>query len=159
MKLVPVDPKDETHLKALYLLLEERPIEASISHQEMPTWEDHVRFVERTVPHRIEEGEMLHRYSYEDWCLIDCEGQCAGPKRYGDVVGCVYLTRANEIGVSVFRDYQRLGIGPHAVRLLMEKHGRRRYLANCNPANEPSRKMFEKLGFKLLQVTYALEAE
>jgi RimJ/RimL family protein N-acetyltransferase len=39
----------------------------------------------------------------------------------------------------------------------MKEWGGGQFYANINPANEPSRKMFEKLGFRLVQHTYALE--
>lgn len=140
MKLVPVKERIDA-VEVLYALLSERTPEQSISHKGMPSWDEHCRFVE-SAP-------------YADWCLIDCEGECSGPKRYGDIVGAIYLTAANEIGVSVFRDYQCLGIGAAAVKLFMAKHGSRRYLANVNPANEASKALWRKLGFNLLQETYA----
>ena len=136
MKLIPVDPGNEAHLRDLYDLLEERPAEASISHRRMPTWKQHQNFVATS--------------DYLDWCLIQ---NAAG------IVGAVYLTRANEIGIGIFREFQGHGYGPNAVVMMMMKHGERNYYANINPANEPSRKMFERLGFKAVQHTLALEAK
>lgn len=147
MKLVPVDSSNETHLEALYDLLAERTPEQSISHKEMPSWGQHERFVRDMTPKRLEDGELYYIASYEDWCLI-CIPQ--------GIIGAVYLTRVSEIGVSLFGKATRLGLGLEAVRMMMEKHGHRRYLANINPANEASRKMFEALGFKHIQDTYEL---
>ena len=149
MRLIPVDPKNETHLKALYQLLEEREPWQSISHKKMPTPTQHEIFVQRMVPegHCAAAGED----GYAAWYLVT--------EMDSRIVGCIYLTERDEIGVSISKADQGTGWGEAAVRMLMKGHGERRYLANCNPANEPSRKMFEKLGFKLIQVTYALEVE
>ena len=145
MKLIPVDPSNEAHLRALYDLLAERPVEASISHKKMPTWEEHKEHVAAMTNPASERAHL-------DWCLI--EG--LKPPR---VVGSVYLSANNEIGISIFRQYQGMWLGPDAVVMMMMKHGERNYYANINPANEASRKMFEKLGFKLIQYTLALEAK
>lgn len=149
MKLIPVDPENETHLSALYTLLAERPAAASISHKTMPPWDAHVRFVKRMVPwgHCVAAGEE----GYAAWCFVT--------EMDSHIVGSVYLTDRDEIGVSIFKAEQGAGWGEAAVRMLMKEHGARRYLANINPGNEASRKMFEKLGFKLVQYTYSLEVE
>lgn len=139
MKLIPVDPANEEHLRVLYDLLTERPAAANISHKKMPTWKQHQEFVAHC--------------DYFDWCLIQ---EDHGLRSY-TWLGAVYLTRANEIGISVFNYVQNHGHGPNAVVMMMMKHGERNYYANVAPNNEASRKMFAKLGFKLIQVTYALE--
>ena len=151
MRLIPVNPNNETHVKALYMLLQEREPWQSISHREMPTFTRHELFVADKVPHSLEEGEMRHRYSYAAWYLVT--------EMDSRIVGSIYLTRANEIGVFIFKADQGVKWGEAAVQMLMKEHGPRRYLANINPANEASRKMFEKLGFKTVQHTLALEAE
>ena len=144
MKLIPISEHPDA-ARILYDLLAERSPEASISHKKMPTWEEHLAFI--------------HSQPYADWCLV--EGAYHGgisPPTY-PIVGAVYLTRNNEIGVAVFRNLRGVGWGSQAVRMMMEKHGERRYFANVAPGNEPSRRMFEKLGFKHVQNTYALEVE
>jgi RimJ/RimL family protein N-acetyltransferase len=146
VKLIPVDPYDRRHCHALYELLAERTPAQSISHKELPTWEDHVAFVQRMG----QRGAHPDEECYEAWYLVELGSF---------IIGSVYLTDRSEIGVSIFYEKQRDGYGLEAVKLLMEKHGHRRYLANVAPTNEPSRKMFEKLGFKLVQHTFALEAE
>jgi RimJ/RimL family protein N-acetyltransferase len=120
----------------LYDLLAERTEAQSISHREMPTRKQHSAFI------------LGHPYL--SWCFIKCAER--------GIVGSVYLTRQNELGVSVFRKYQRMGYGELAVRGMMEIWGTgSRFLANINPANEASAEMFKKLGFKLVQHTYALD--
>lgn len=116
----------------LYELLKERTPEQSISHRKMPTWEEHVEFVQSRP------------YSY--WYLIELSGL---------IVGATYLTRQREIGISLYRGYQGNGYGRQAVNILREKHPGR-ILANVNPNNTPSRKFWESMGGELLQVTYEL---
>jgi RimJ/RimL family protein N-acetyltransferase len=118
----------------LYKLLEEREPSMNISHRAMPTWPEHCKFIA---------GQP-----YSAWYLIKSEGA---------YIGAVYLTRSNEIGVGILVRWRGLGFGPRAVRALMRKHGRRRYLANINPLNKQSIEMFQHMGFLLIQQTYALE--
>ena len=137
MKLIPVsEHPDATQI--LWDLLAERPAYANISHKQMPTWHEHAEFVRCQNP-------------YEAWYLIEETPHI--------VVGAIYLTFANEIGVGIFQKYQQCGYGSDAVVLLMMQHGERNYLANIAPLNQTSMHMFEKLGFKPIQVTFALEAK
>ncbi len=124
----------------LYHLLAERPAEANISHREMPTYDDHVAFV-RSHPYFV-------------WYIIEVDGAKAGS---------IYLTKqgqpgfaGDEIGISVLAEHQRKGVASKAVRELMQLHPRKRYLANIAPKNRASKKMFESIGFDLLQHTYEL---
>lgn len=151
MKLLPISEYPD-HAKILYDLLAERPAEASISHKAMPTWEEHLEFIGQK-PGAWGSGRA---HPYQAWYIAQ---EWLSHDDGMQVVGSVYLTNANEIGVSVFAKYQGHGFGEEAVRMLMELHWPRRFLANVAPGNEPSRRMFEKLGFKLIQQTLALEAE
>lgn len=116
----------------LYELLEDRPEEANISHREMPTWDEHISFIESRP--------------YEAWYLIVGE--------VPDILGTVYLTKNDEIGISLFSRYRGAGLAKGAISLLMEKHPRDRYLANINPRNAHSIRMFESMGFRHIQNTY-----
>jgi len=123
-------------VRHLYDLLCERTPEQSISHRKMPSMSQHRAFVES------------HPYQY--WALVEVDGT---------VVGSVYLTRANEIGIAIYKKHRGKGYGPEAVRMLMEYMGPREYLANVNPLNEASARMFKKLGFAVCQHTYRLDHE
>lgn len=116
----------------LYALLQEREPGQNISHRKMPTVAEHLAFV-RAQP-------------YREWFLIEAQG----------VVGAIYLTRQNEIGIFVFKAHQGKGYGKAAVKLLIGRHKDERLLANVNPSNKRSRKLFEGLHGKLLQVTYEI---
>ena len=81
------------------------------------------------------------------------------------MLGAVYATHQNEIGIFILKKYQQQGWGPVAVKKLMHTIGplpavvglrQGMWLANINPKNEASKIAFERLGFKLYQHTYAL---
>jgi RimJ/RimL family protein N-acetyltransferase len=119
--------------RLLYTLLQEREPRANISHRAMPSWKQHCKFVARRP--------------YSAWYLI---------KLREDYVGAIYLTSMNEIGIAVLKQWRKRGVGPAATRLLMRKYGRRRYLANINPRNEESIRLFRRIGFRIIQHTYEL---
>ena len=119
--------------RLLYQLLLERKRNVNISHREMPSWRQHCKFIARRP--------------YAAWYLITARG---------DYIGAIYLTAMNEIGVGILAQWRGKGLGSHAIGLLMRKHGRRRYLANINPRNEESIRMFRRLGFRIVQKTYEL---
>ena len=135
----------------LYDLLKERSTEedrhVNISHRQLPSWEDHVAFID-SMP-------------YERWFVIVDQTGVSEFK----CLGTCYVTKRNEIGVHLFKHARGRGIGTAAVKELMERkplpaepgvrHGQ--YIANINPNNQASIRMFEKLGFRHIQNTYQLE--
>jgi RimJ/RimL family protein N-acetyltransferase len=129
MKLVPVG-KEKKAVDILYALLAERAPDESISHQRMPSLDDHRKFV-RSNPYRV-------------WYLIQVND---------DYVGCCYITKAREIGISIFQAHRRKGYATQALRQLIALWPGRFY-ANINPQNEKSQLLFQNLGFNLLQMTY-----
>ena len=132
IKLTPIS-KVKNAPELLYQLLQERPPEAWISHRGMPTWEEHVAFI--------------NSHPYHVHYII---------KNGEDVpVGSVYLTRKHEIGIFIFKEHQHKGYGSQAVSELMTKWPGRFY-ANIAPGNLASIAFFEQLGAKLIQETYQL---
>jgi RimJ/RimL family protein N-acetyltransferase len=135
----------------LFALLAERPPAANISHQHMPSFEEHLRFV-RSRPYRrwfvVEIG-------------IDGRGQ--------DGVGAVYATEKNEIGVAILDAHRRHGYARAAIVELMgqldplpaERSVRRgEFIARVAPGNKTSQAFFEQaLGAKLIELTYELRKE
>ena len=113
----------------LFDLLKERKKDESISHKKMPLWKDHVAFVDSKP--------------YKYWYLIvdDC------------VVGSIYLTKRNEVGMSIFRLFRRHGYASEALTMFRRKHKGKLY-ANINPNNHASIAFFKKRRFTPLQVTY-----
>ena len=120
--------------QTLYDLLMERTKVQSISHKQMPTMQEHIKFV---VGH-----------PYEAWYLIHTAGQ-AHP------VGAAYLTKQREIGIFIFRHHQGQGYGAAALKALRIAHPGP-MLANIAPANEPSLAFFKKHGAVLIQHTFQL---
>jgi RimJ/RimL family protein N-acetyltransferase len=115
----------------LYDLLLEREPYQNISHNRMPSFDQHRTFVE------------LNPYKY--WYLIYAN----------DVpVGSIYLSKQNEIGIFIKKEHWGNGYGKLAVCYLMNEHPQEQFLANINPNNSKSTDMFETLGFELLQLTY-----
>lgn len=133
--LIRVDPENLDHALFLYRLLEEAPPEQSISHKPVPTFSEHVEFVQGRP--------------YLAWYLVG--------SAVGVLVGSIYITRRREIGLSIAQAHRRQGHGGLAVREVMRIHhdADEPFLANLNPQNEASIKFWESLGFKLMQVTYA----
>jgi len=127
-------PSDRV-LRELYALLRERTPEESISHRQMPNWEDHIAFVERKP--------------YLAWYLILSGMESdffEGRFSKMTIVGACYLSKQREIGVSIFERHRHHGHASAAVKQLMARHPCR-FLANINPANQASISLFLKLGF------------
>lgn len=131
IELRPVDVHSQFDVNTLYKLLLERTPGQAISHKTMPTHGDHKRFV-KSLP-------------YKGWHLIWVGPIC---------VGSTYITHDNELGIFIFKGHIGKGYAKEAIEEMMDRY-EGPFLANINPDNEASRKFFEKLGFKLLQVTYA----
>jgi RimJ/RimL family protein N-acetyltransferase len=129
MKLVDIYT-NRHHWDVPFHLLSQRLASQSISHREMPEWEEHRAFV------------ISKPYPY--WYLIVARLR---------PVGCIYLTEKREIGIGILRFYQGKGYAKLAIYELMQMHPGR-FLANINPANEASIKLFEAFGFKHIQNTY-----
>ena len=127
--------------KVLYDLLLEREMFESISHQEMPSLEDHCRYIQ-SMP-------------YQALYLIEAPTIEGRPIEWA---GGIYLSDQREIGIGIFKKYRRMGIARKAIKLLMEKHPGN-FLANINPANQKSIDMFENMGFSHIQNTYILTDE
>jgi RimJ/RimL family protein N-acetyltransferase len=133
IELFEVGPEDALDCRLLYVLLGEREPEQSISHKEMPEWDEHVAFVQSRP--------------YKAWYVVTDDGV---------PVGATYLSKQNEIGIAIFKAHRGKGYAKEAIQELM-KHHDGPFLANINPNNWVSRCLFESLGFKFIQVTYSHE--
>lgn len=132
----------------LYRLLQERTPEVNISHRRMPTWEQHCQYVQRHLDGKVlydDDGEIVFE-PHQHWYLVH-----AVP---GGVIGQVYLTLRREIGVQIYWNKQKRGYGGAAVDALLEVTGPGEYLANVNPKNAASAKLWRSRGFSLIQHTY-----
>ena len=118
-------------LHFLYGLLLERPKEANISHKSMPSFQDHVRFVD-SIP-------------YSAWYLI--------VTNKGERVGAIYLSKQNEVGIAIGEQHRGKGYGALALEMLRKLHPGR-LLANVAPGNYASHEFFKAMGWKVIQYTY-----
>jgi len=117
----------------LYDLLKKREKKENISHKKIPSFSKHVKFV-ISKP-------------YLKWYIIYYNNhEC----------GTIYLSKQNEIGISLKKEFQGKNIDSQALKLMILKNPRSRYLANVSPKNMDSQKFFKKKGFKLIQYTYEL---
>ena len=115
----------------LFKLLQDRKPNVSISHKKMPTYLQHVEFIESKP--------------YEKWYIVLLDEKN---------IGSTYLSKNDEIGISLIEEMQGKGMGSRILELIIEKNPRNRYIANINPNNSRSVRFFEKNGFKLIQHTF-----
>lgn len=122
---------DETIWWLPFQLLQEREPNQNISHKRMPSWDEHCDFI-RSSPHQA-------------WYWFASD--------HGQPAGCVYLSKDREIGIGVLKQHRGHGLAKQAIQELMTLHPGR-FLANIHPQNSESTRLFHKLGFHFLQVTY-----
>jgi len=99
--------------KFLFDLLDQRDPHANISHKKMPSYDEHIIFI-KSKP-------------YTKWYII---------LKSKEKVGSIYLSKQNEIGIFLLRNFQRKNIGNSALTQLIKKNPRKRFLANINPKNK-----------------------
>ena len=131
--LVKLKIVSKSDYRFLYDLLMERDTRVNISHKKMPTYNQHVSFVSAKP--------------YSKWYVILYRV---------NKVGSIYLTSQNEIGIFIKKSFQNKQIGNIALRKLIQKNPKKRYLANVNPKNKKSIRFFKNNGFKLIQYTFEL---
>jgi hypothetical protein len=122
-------------IRFLFDSLKERNSNVSISHKKMPSYEQHVKFV-KSKP-------------YSKWYVI-LKGK--------EKIGSIYLSKNDEIGISILEDYKKKNIEKYVLKLLMKKNPRKRFLANVSPNNKKLISFFKDNGFKLIQYTYEFES-
>ena len=120
-------------IEFLFDLLKERDPSTNISHKKMPTYDEHVKFVQSKP--------------YSKWYIIFKSKQ---------KVGSIYLSKNNEIGIFLSKKFQGKNIGDFALNDLIKKNPRKLFLANVNPKNKKSIQFFKNYGFKLIQYTFEL---
>ena len=118
----------------LYELLLNRNSIENISHKKMPSFEQHLKF--------------LNSKPYKKWYII-----IKNQKK----IGSIYLSFQNEIGIQILHEFQSERIQKDAVDLLIKKNPQKRFLVNINPKNKKKILFFKKNNFKLIQYTFELE--
>ena len=118
----------------LHELLKNKDPNASISHKKMPSYDEHVEFV-MSKP-------------YTNWYIIKYDKKN---------VGSIYLSKQDEIGISINTDYEYDQIVKSALKLLMKLNRRKRYLANVGPKGVKSQEFLLKNGFTSLEYVYEIK--
>ena len=131
--LVKLKTVSKSDYRFLYNLLMERDARANISHKKIPTYNKHVAFVSAKP--------------YSKWYVILYDTNKAGS---------IYLSSQNEIGIFIKKSFQGKQLENIALRKMIQKNPKKRYLANVNPQNKKSMRFFKNNGFKLIQYTFEL---
>lgn len=118
----------------LYNLLKQRKISVNISHKKMPSFEKHVKFIMSNP--------------YDKWKIV-----LLNKKK----IGSVYLTKNNEIGITIIETMKRSGIENIIFKKIFEENNEKRYLVNISPKNKRLQEIVKKNNFKLIQNTYELD--
>ena len=122
---------EETDYKFLYELLLQRKKIVNISHKKMPTYEEHVKFIESEP--------------YSKWYIIQIDDK---------KIGSIYLTKENEIGIHFFTQYEESERFQNVIKEFFLKEPQDRFFMNVSPKNEQYIDLAKKLGFHLVQHTY-----
>ena len=123
-------------LKFLYELLMQRNSEENISHRKMPSYSQHVKFV--------------NSKPYAFWYII-IENK--------EKIGSIYLTKLNEIGISFIKEKKGKKLEGKILNLIMNRHQRKRFFINISPKNKKLELQIKKNGFKIIQKTYEIERD
>ena len=118
----------------LYELLKNKNPNSNISHKKMPSYDEHIKFV-MSKP-------------YTSWYIIECDKKN---------VGSVYLSKRDEIGMSINNDFEYDEIAKTVLKLLMKLNPRKRYLANVSPKDVRSQEFLLKNGFAGLEYVYEMK--
>ena len=120
----------------LYELLKNKDPSTNISHKKMPSYDEHIEFV------------MLKPYT--NWYIIECDKKN---------VGSIYLSKQDEIGISIDNDYEYDKIVRPALKLLVKLNPRKRYLVNVSPDDIRSQEFLLKNGFTGLEYVYEMKID
>lgn len=118
-------------IEFLFDLLKKRDPIANISHKKMPSYSQHIKFI-KSKP-------------YSKLYIILKENE---------KIGSIYLSKNNEIGLSILESKRTKNIQNLALNELIKKNPRKRFLANINPKNKNLISFFKKNDFKLIQYTF-----
>ena len=124
----------ENDMLFLYELLKNKDPNSNISHKKMPSYDEHLKFVSSTP--------------YTNWYVIEYDEKN---------VGAIYLSKRDEIGISIGSNYEYEQIAKVAIKLLMELNPRKRYLVNVSPKDIRTQEFLLKNGFSGLEYVYEMK--
>ena len=121
---------NKSDLKFLFNHLKERDPREKISHKKMPTYDEHVKFV-LSKP-------------YSKWYIIFEKNK---------KIGSVYLTKADELGLHLKKEYFRESLLKEILESLMKSEPNKRFVFNVSPRNKKFMKFLQKNGYMISQQT------
>ena len=121
---------NKSDLKFLFNHLKERDPRENISHKKMPTYDEHVKFV-LSKP-------------YSKWYIIFEKNK---------KIGSVYLTKADELGLHLKKEYFRESMLKEILECLMKNEQNKRFVFNVSPRNKKFMKFLQKNGYVISQQT------
>ena len=121
---------NKSDLKFLFNHLKERDPRENISHKKMPTYDEHVKFV-LSKP-------------YSKWYIIFERNK---------KIGSVYLTKADELGLHLKKEYFRESLMKEILESLMKSEPNKRFVFNVSPRNKKFMKFLQKNGYVISQQT------
>ena len=121
---------NKSDLKFLFNHLKERDPRENISHKKMPTYDEHVKFV-LSKP-------------YSKWYIIFEKNK---------KIGSVYLTKADELGLHLKKEYFRESLLKEILESLMKSEPNKRFVFNVSPRNKKFMKFLQKNGYMISQQT------
>lgn len=125
----------KTDMDFLFILLNNRDPKNNISHNKMPSFKQHKKFV-LSKP-------------YLKWYVIFYNFE---------KIGTIYLSKQNEIGIHFVNKPIKSFVFIQSIKLLIQKTHKKKYFINISPSNLKYRSLFKKYGFNLIQQTYAIES-
>ena len=121
---------NKSDLKFLFNHLKERDPRENISHKKMPTYDEHVKFV-LSKP-------------YSKWYIIFERNK---------KIGSVYLTKADELGLHLKKEYFRESLMKEIFESLMKSEPNKLFVFNLSPRNKKFIKFLQKNGYMISQQT------
>jgi len=139
VKLIKVN-NSKSHILILYKILKERDRRSNISHKEIPTLEDHKIFIKK--------------FPYRYWFII---------KKSRKILGSVYITKRNEISITLLKKSKSYFI--ETINLILtnikplpaiasRRNGN--FTLNLAPENKFYINILNDIGSKKIQETYLL---
>ena len=122
---------EKSDIKFLYQHLKERDPKENISHQQMPTYTEHVKFVLSSP--------------YYKWYII---------LQKNKKIGTIYLTHDDEIGLHLKKEWFNNAILEETFEILKKTIPQKRYVVNISPKNLKLKNFFLKKGFFMSQQTF-----
>lgn len=139
MKLIKVNPRKVNHIRNLFIILAKKKF--NISHNNLPTYKEHKKFVENN-PYRF-------------WYLI------LNDQKY---IGVIYVTFENIIGINTIVASKELYV--KSIKAIANTHKplneiksirNKFFVINVNPNNKLLIEAIEILGLSHIQNTYILK--